>query len=60
MSRFLSLLAVLAAGLGLVLALPGLLLLLASSQISALVVGREQEAHDAALYPDLAHDSEPR
>lgn len=49
MSRFLRLTAGLSAGLGLVLALPGLLLLLGSAQISSLLVDREQRARDASL-----------
>ena len=60
MTRFLRLVALLATGLGFVLALPGLLLLLAAGQIACLIVARDQEAHDRALYPDLAPDSEPR
>jgi hypothetical protein len=50
--------------LGFIFILPGLiglLLLLGSSQIAALIVTLDQRRHDAALYPaDLAPDSEPR
>lgn len=61
MSRTLRIIAALATGLGFVLALPGLLLLLGASQVTCLLLDREQAAHDAALYPaDLAPESEPR
>lgn len=61
MTLFLRLIAATATGLGFLLALPGLLLLLGASQITSLLVDREQAAHDAALYPnDLAPESEPR
>lgn len=61
MTRALRILAALSAGLGFVLALPGLLFLLGSSQIASLVVDLEQADRDAALYPpDLAPESEPR
>jgi len=49
MTRFLQVASVLAMGLGFLLALPGLLLLLGASQISTLLVAREQAAHDRAL-----------
>jgi len=61
MTRFLRIVAGVAMALGLLLALPGILLLLVAAQIGGLLVDREHAAHDAALYPpDLAHDSEPR
>ncbi|HCZ33032.1 MAG TPA: hypothetical protein DHV93_05990 [Holophagaceae bacterium] len=64
MIRFLRVLDTVALVLGFVLILPGLLgllLLLGSSQIAALIVTLEQRRHDLALYPhDLAPDSEPR
>lgn len=64
MSWFLHALRVLAMVLGFIFILPGLiglLLLLGSSQIAALIVTLDQRRHDAALYPaDLAPDSEPR
>jgi hypothetical protein len=61
MTRLLRLVAALSLGLGVVLALPGLLLLIGAAQIGSLLVDREQERHAAELFPpDLAHDSEPR
>jgi len=64
MTRLLRILASLTGLLGFLLALPGIfgvLLLLGAAQISCLAVGREQEDHEAHLYPaDLAPDSEPR
>lgn len=61
MNRFLRLTAGLSAGLGFLIALPGLLLLLGSAQISSLIVDRDLSARDASLYPvDLAPESEPR
>lgn len=49
MTRALRTLAALSTGLGFLLALPGLLLLLGSSQISSLLVAREHAARDHAL-----------
>ena len=49
MTAFMKTLSGLAAGLGFLLAAPDLLLLLAASQISSLVVAREQAARDHAL-----------
>lgn len=61
MSRFLKIIATVAMVLGLVVALPGLLLLLVAAQIGGLLVDRDQADHDVRLYPaDLAPDSEPR
>lgn len=61
MTRFLRIVASSAMALGLLLALPGILLLLVAAQIGGLLVDQEQAAHDRALYPsDLAPDSEPR
>ena len=52
-SKNLRLLAFLALALGLVLAAPGLLLLLAASQIYDMAVRRALEAHQAALDSEL-------
>jgi hypothetical protein len=52
-SRLLSLTAVLATGLGFLLAAPGLLLLLAAGQIRDMALRRAQEAHQAALDSEL-------
>lgn len=64
MIRCLRLLATATGVLGVLLALPGLLgllLLMGASQVSAMAVGLEQQAHDDALYPsDLAPESEPK
>ena len=61
MSRFLKTVGTVAMVLGLIVALPGLLLLIVAAQIGGVLVDRDQAAHDAALYPaDLAPDSEPR
>jgi hypothetical protein len=60
-TRFLKTAATTAMVLGLLLALPGILLLLVAAQLGGLLVDRDLAAHDAALYPpDLAPESEPR
>lgn len=60
MIRLLRLLGALATGLGIFLALPGLLFLFVGTWCSCLLVDREHAAHDAALYPsDIAFPSEP-
>jgi hypothetical protein len=60
-SRFLKTVGTVAMVLGLIVALPGLLLLIVAAQIGGVLVDRDHATHDAALYPaDLAPDSEPR